>query len=295
MKIAFLGTGLMGAPMALRLHAAKHDVTVWNRSPEKAQALAAHGLTVETDAASAAQSAGIVFTMLTDGAAVEDLMFARGVAQAMAGGGQGPLHVDMSSIAPVQARCISQRLSEMNVAALDAPVSGGTVGAREGTLAIMAGGDQAVFARALPLFDVLGRATLVGGPGAGQVAKLCNQQIVAITIGAVAEALHLAERAGADPAAMRTAIRGGFAESRILELHGQRMLARDFTPGGRSAVQLKDLDNILALAADSGTSTPLTLQMRQRFQRLVKELSCGDLDHSALLLELEDRTARSLD
>jgi 2-hydroxy-3-oxopropionate reductase len=290
-RIAFLGAGLMGAPMAQRLHDAGHDVTIWNRSSGKTAGLLAAGLTVAKSAPEAVHAADFVITMLTDGAAVRSVLFYAGAASAMR---TGALHVDMSSIAPREARDLSIRLGAMGVEALDAPVSGGTVGAKEGTLAIMVGGSQQQFERALPVFSAMGRAIRVGGPGAGQVAKLCNQQIVAITIGAVAEALHLAERSGADPAAMRAAIRGGFAESRILELHGRRMLERDFAPGGRSSVQLKDLANILSLAAESATAAPLTTQMHQRFSRLVGELSSGDLDHSALFLELEDRTAKRM-
>jgi 2-hydroxy-3-oxopropionate reductase len=286
-KIAFLGLGLMGGPMSTRLHQAGHAVTVWNRTPDKAKALRALGLRVAATAAEAVQNAAFVVTMLTDGKAVQSLLNEAGVVDAMQ---LGTMFIDMSSIAPIEARKIHAELSKIDIATLDAPVSGGTVGASQGTLAIMVGGDKAHFEQALPIFAPMGRATYVGAAGAGQVAKLCNQQIVAITIGAVAEALHLAERSGADPAAMRAAIRGGFAESRILELHGQRMLDRNFTPGGRSSVQLKDLTNILALAAETSTATPLSQQLYERFHRLVIDLSGENLDHSALLLELEDRT-----
>jgi 2-hydroxy-3-oxopropionate reductase len=286
-NIAFLGIGLMGAPMSTRLHQAGHQVTVWNRSREKAEALRSHGLIVATSAVEAVKDAEFVISMLTNGEAVLHLLNQLGIAAAMQ---KGASFIDMSSIAPSEARLIDTMLGQKSVAALDAPVSGGTVGAEHGTLAIMVGGDKTAFERALPIFEPMGRATYVGPSGAGQVAKLCNQQIVAITIGAVAEALHLAERSGADPAAMRAAIRGGFAESRILELHGQRMLDRNFTPGGRSSVQLKDLTNILNLAAETQTATPLSQQLFDRFQRLVTDLSGADLDHSALLLELEDRS-----
>jgi 2-hydroxy-3-oxopropionate reductase len=283
-SIAFLGLGLMGSPMAARLLLAGHRLTVWNRTADKAQGLAAQGASVARDAADAVEGAEFTFTMLTDGAAVASLLFEQDVAKAMP---PGSLFIDMSSIAPREARAHAARLGEYGIDALDAPVSGGTVGARDGTLAIMAGGKAAAFERAQPVFAPLGRAVRVGEAGAGQVAKLCNQQIVAITIGAVAEAIHMAVRAGADPAAMRAAIRGGFAESRILDLHGARMLARDFAPGGRSSVQLKDLDNILSLAEEAGAPVPLSRQMRERYRHLVHEMGQGGLDHSAILLELE--------
>lgn len=287
--IAFLGLGLMGLPMASRLLAAGHELTVWNRTPGKAGTLVAEGARVAADPADAVQNADIVITMLTDGAAVGSVLFGQGVAAGMR---EGSLFIDMSSIAPREAKAHAGRLAALGVEALDAPVSGGTVGARSGTLAIMAGGSAAAFARAAPILAALGRAVRVGEAGAGQVAKLCNQQIVAITIGAVAEAIHMAAKAGADPAAMRAAIRGGFAESRILDLHGARMLERDFAPGGRSSVQLKDLDNILSLAAEAGAPVPLSAQMRERYARLVDDLGQGGLDHSAILLELEARSAR---
>ncbi|MCU0829909.1 MAG: NAD(P)-dependent oxidoreductase [Rhizobiaceae bacterium] len=286
MRISFLGLGLMGGPMAGRLIASGHDLTVWNRDTAKMQPLADMGATLAATPAGAVAGAEAVITMLTDGAAV------RSVLDSMAESLQpGTLFIDMSSIAPAQARRHADLLAVRGVQALDAPVSGGTAGARDGTLAIMVGGEASAFEAAHPVFAPLGRAIRVGGAGAGQVAKLCNQQIVAITIGAVAEALHLAERAGADPAAMRAAIRGGFAESRILELHGARMLARDFTPGGRSSIQLKDLDNILKLAGEANAATPLSTMMRERYATLVQAMGQGELDHSAILLELEAQSA----
>lgn len=282
-NIAFLGTGLMGAPMARCLLKADHQVAVWNRSAAKARALESDGAVVFASAAEAVANADFVITMLSDGAAVTEVLFGGGT-NAMK---PGATVIDMSSVAPSTARDHCKRLDRLGFAHLDAPVSGGTAGAERGDLAIMAGGEVPVFEEAVPVLLAMGRPTHVGPSGSGQLAKLCNQSIVASTIAAVAEALFLARKAGADPVAVRTALRGGFAESRILELHGQRMLDRDFKPGGPAALQLKDLDNALDAAAEAGVSLPLTQQVRDRFHRLVHEMDGAHLDHSALLLELE--------
>lgn len=287
--IAFLGVGLMGAPMARRLLAAGFPVTAWNRTRAKAEALEPDGARVAATAAEAVRQAGTVITMLEAGAVVTDVLFPEGAAQegAAQAAQRGALVIDMSSIPPSLAREHAKRLAGRGLKYLDAPVSGGTVGAEQGTLAIMAGGDAADFARALPVFNALGRATLVGPWGSGQLAKLANQAIVGITIGAVAEALILAGRGGADPAAVRQAIRGGFAESRILELHGERMVKRDFAPRGRVSVQIKDLATVLATAGELGLDLPFTREAHRLFVELRDRLGGGDLDHSALFLRLE--------
>lgn len=285
-KIALLGTGLMGGPMARRLLEAGHSVSVWNRSPEKAKALEAFGAQPFSAAADAAAGADIIITMLFDGAAVEDALFAQGAAGRAK---PGAVFIDMSSIKPATARDHEKRLLGLGFPYLDAPVSGGTAGAEAGTLAIMAGGKAETFQRAAGVFKPMGRATHVGPAGSGQLAKLCNQAIVAITIGAVSEALFLAEKGGADPAAVREALKGGFADSRILELHGRRMLDADYAPGGRSSFQLKDLNNIASVAEGLGLDLPLASQMRERFRRLVDEMGGADLDHAALFLELKAR------
>jgi 2-hydroxy-3-oxopropionate reductase len=199
----------------------------------------------------------------------------------------GAVVVDMSSIPPAVARDHAARLEAMGKNHLDAPVSGGTVGAEAGTLAIMAGGRVEIFERVLPVFSPMGRALRVGPSGAGQVAKLANQAIVGITIGAVAEALLLAERGGADPAAVRDAIRGGFAESRILEVHGRRMIDRDFKPGGKVNTQIKDLETIVATAKEVGLDLPLARDALRRYIELRDTMGGGDLDHAALFLQLE--------
>lgn len=286
-RIAFLGTGLMGAPMVRRLLAAGHQVSVWNRSPEKARMLADAGAMPVLDPAQAVAEAEIVFTMLADGPAVADVLFSRGVANAM---GKDTVLIDTSSITPALARDHARTVGARGIHAVDCPVSGGVAGAENGTLALMAGGDAAAIARIKGVMAPLGRLTHVGPVGAGQVCKLANQQIVAITIGAVAEAMILVASGGADRARFRDAIRGGFAESRILDLHGGRMIARDFQPGGPSRFQLKDLDAVAELAAEAGLTLPLTETVRASFGDFVAS-GHGDTDHSGLLLHLEAMNA----
>lgn len=286
-KIAFLGTGLMGAPMARRLLAAGHQVTVWNRDLSKAEVLLSDGAVVAHTAAAAARGCDIVFTMLSDGKAVDAVLFDAGVAEVLV---EGTIVVDCSSISPPIAKDHSARLKALSMAHVDAPVSGGVVGAQAGTLAIMAGGDADVIDGLADVFAALGRVTHVGPSGAGQICKLANQQIVAITIGAVAEAMMLAEAGGASREKFREAIRGGFAESRILELHGARMVTRNFVPGGPSKFQLKDLDAVKAMADLFSLELPLTEQVRREFSDFVAA-GGGDTDHSGLLQHLEAMNA----
>lgn len=283
-KVAILGMGLMGVPMARRLLAAGFPVTVWNRTRAKAQVLHADNAIIAASPVEAVCEVDIVITMLSDGAAVGEVLFDQGAAQAMR---PGALVIDMSSIKPQEARTHAERLKTMGLSHLDAPVSGGTGGAAAGTLAIMVGGEEADFARAAPVFAPLGRATRVGPSGAGQLAKLANQIIVAINIGGVAEALLLAAGGGADPAAVREAIRGGFAESRVLEVHGQRMLERNFVPGGQIQVHIKDLNNILEAAREIGVKLPVSEAMLGLMVAVRDELRGAAYDHSAVLLELE--------
>ncbi len=288
-RIALLGTGLMGAPMGQRLLAAGFDLTVWNRTPEKAATLARQGARMAPSSRAAVREAEFVICMLSNGAAVTEVLDSGGVAEAMA---PRALFIDMSSIPPDAARRHAALLAGRGIAALDAPVSGGVVGAAAGTLAIMAGGELDAFVQALPVFKALGRATRVGPAGAGALAKLANQMIVGMTIGAVAEALLLVEAGGANPMAVHEAIRGGFAESRVLELHGARMLARDFAPGAHAATQLKDLASALDAAAGVGLDLPLTREVHGLYQTFVRE-GGAELDHSALLLALERRNAQT--
>ena len=287
LRIAVLGIGNMGDPIARRLHQAGHQVHAWNRTRAKAEPLAALGIAVHTTAAEAVQGADRVVSLLENGTVVEQVLFERGAAQAMR---PGALLIDMASIQPREARDHAARLDEMGLSHVDAPVSGGTVGAENGTLAIMAGGRPEDFARAQPVFAALGRATHVGPHGSGQLAKLANQMIVGITIGAVAEALLFAAKGGADMAKVREAIQGGFADSRILQLHGQRMVERDFAPKGRMAVQLKDMRNALATAQEIGFDAPVTALFEALYADGV-EHGLGELDHSGLFVELASRNA----
>ena len=288
-KIAFLGTGSMGLPMARRLCEAGHALQVWNRTPAKAASLGALGATVHGQASAAVAEADIVVSMLENGAAVEDLLFTQGVAAAMK---PGTLFIDMASIKPREARDHAARLGGLGIAHLDAPVSGGTGGAGHGTLVIMAGGKAAEFERALPVFNVFGRATHVGSHGAGQLTKLANQMIVGITIGAVAEALLFAAKGGADMAKVREAITGGFADSRVLQVHGQRMVERDFAARARMTIQLKDMRNALATAEEIGFNAPVTALFEQLYADGV-EHGLSDLDHSGLFVELASRNGMS--
>ena len=284
-RVAVLGIGLMGFPMARRLCEAGFEVSAWNRSREKAERLAPFGARVTELPEQAVTGADLTVLLLTDGAAVGEMLHRPAVAAALA---RGSLVVDMSSIKPAEARAHAAHLQALGVHHVDAPVSGGTVGAEAGTLTIMAGGEAGDIARALPVLQVLGRVTHVGPHGAGQLAKLANQMIVGITIGAVAEALLLADKGGADMARVREALLGGFADSRILQLHGQRMVERDFTKRAAMTVQLKDMRNAVGTAAELGFDAPVA----GLFERLYAEAvdhGLADLDHSALFVELARR------
>lgn len=285
MKIAVLGIGMMGFPMGRRLCAAGHEVHVWNRTQHRAQRLLKDGALVHATPADAVKDADMVITMLDNGEVVGHVLFGMGAAAAMK---PGSLLVDMSSIKPAQARDHAARLDELHIAYLDAPVSGGTIGAEEGSLAIMVGGKAVIFERAVPVLSVFGRPTHVGPTGSGQLAKLANQMIVGITIGAVAEALLLCEQGGANMAKVKEAITGGFADSRILQVHGQRMIERDFTPRGRMTVQLKDLRNALSTASEIGFDAPITGLFEQLYAQGV-EHGLADLDHAGLFVELASR------
>ena len=283
-KVALLGTGLMGFPMSLNLMKAGHDLTVWNRTSAKAMPLEEHGARVAKDAADAVSDADLIISMLSDGATVQELQ--RTIIEALP---RGAIWVDMSSTKPEEARAQASALLEVGVDHLDAPVSGGTKGAETARLAIMAGGSAGVFDRARPVLSAMGRPVHVGPSGSGQLAKLANQTIVAVTIGAVAEAMLLVEQGGGDPAALRDALKGGFADSTILQQHGARMTEGNFTPGGLSRLQLKDLDNVLGEAADLGLQLPITQHVRDRFDHFVHHMDGAEKDHSGLYLELKAR------
>lgn len=275
----------MGLPMSQRLCSAGYKVSVWNRTAGKTDSLAKLGATVYNQAAGAVQGADIVVSMLESGPVVEDVLFNQGVANAMK---PGALFIDMASIKPREARDHAARLGALGIAHLDAPVSGGVAGAEEGKLVIMVGGKAADFDRAQPVFAHFGRATHVGPHGSGQLAKLANQMIVGISIGAIAEALLFTQRGGADMAKVKEAITGGFADSRILQVHGQRMVERDFAPRARMSIQLKDMRNALATADEIGFTAPVTALFEKLYAEGI-EHGLGDLDHSGLFVELASR------
>ena len=275
----------MGWPMARRLCEAGHTVHAWNRSREKAERLVPFKAQVFDTAAQAVQGVAIVIGMLDNGKVMDEVLFGQGTAQAIA---PGSLVIDMASTKPREARDHAARLTALGISHIDCPVSGGTVGAEGGTLVMMAGGKPEDIARAQELLKVFGRSTHVGPHGAGQLAKLANQMIVGITIGAVAEALLLCERGGANMAKVREAITGGFADSRILQLHGERMVKRDFAPRARLAIQLKDMRNALDTANETSMDAPITTLFEKLYAEAV-EHGLGEVDHSGLFLELASR------
>ena len=281
--IAFLGIGLMGNHMARNILKAGYSLTAWNRTLSKAEALASDGAQIAQTPAEAVKDADFVITMLSDGPTVRDLFFTNGLCQQMK---SGACLIDMSSIKASEAREHAQEMRGTGRSHLDAPVSGGTKGAEAATLAIMAGGLQDVFDKAVPVFAPMGRAVRVGPDGSGQLSKLANQTIVAVTIGVVAEAMLLAEKGGADPAAIRDALKGGFADSVILQQHGERMTTGNFVPGGLTKFQLKDINNSLEEAGHHNLTLPLTEQIQHRYTTLVEEMDGADTDHSAIYLEL---------
>ncbi len=282
-RVALIGTGLMGTRMGMRLLEAGFALTVWNRTPSKADALLARGARSAETPAGAAEAADTVITMLSDGDTVRKILEQNGVASAMK---PPALFIDMSSVAPDEARAHARLLGAKDIEAIDAPVSGGTKAAEEGTLAIMAGGNAVAFERARPVLGAMGQPVHVGPAGAGALAKLANQTIVAGAIAAVAEAMLLVERGGADPVAVRRALRSGFADSSVLQQHGKRMTKRSFAPGGPARLQLKDLSNILKAGRNLGLDLPLTKELHERFAVLCTKLEGADLDHSALFVEL---------
>ena len=291
-KIGFIGLGIMGAPMALNLLKAGHILFVQTRSKTPIE-LVEGGATVCTSAEEVAKRADIVITMLPDTPNVEEVLFGeRGVAAGLKAGatasdGQAKVVVDMSSISPMATKRFAQRIEALGAQYLDAPVSGGEVGAKAASLTIMVGGHEATFERARPLFEAMGKnITLVGGNGDGQTTKVANQIIVALNIEAVAEALLFASKAGADPAKVRQALMGGFAASRILEVHGERMVQRSFNPGFRIELHQKDLGLALQGAREMGVALPHTASAAQLMQVCAAHGLAG-LDHSALCRSLE--------
>ena len=283
--IGFIGLGLMGKPMALNLFAAGAKVAIHNRSRQVVDDLASQGLTPAATPAEVARHATVVILMLPDTAAVETVLF--GTDGVIEGISAGSLIVDMGTTEATATRGFAERIQAKGGDYMDAPVSGGTIGAQNGALVFMAGGTDEAFQRIRPVLDVLGHnAVHVGSAGAGQVAKAANQVIVGLTISAVGEALKLAERAGVDPAKVREALSGGFASSRILEVHGERMISGDFTPGGKCVTQRKDLYQALKLAREYGLELPTTELVMGQYERVI-EAGFGDLDHAALIKILD--------
>lgn len=281
-SIGVLGIGIMGSQMARRLAEASYEVKVWNRTPEKAERLTSHGVSVAATPAEAAAGTRCTILMLSDGPTCDAVLHDAGVLEAMP---PGATLVVMSSIPVETARAQAVAAREHGLDYLDAPVSGGERGASEGTLAIMAGGEPAAFERVRPILERLGRPTLVGPAGTGQLAKLCNQLIVAGTIATVAEAMLLAQAGGADLAAVREALQGGFADSTVLKQHAPRMIQRDFAPGGPAKWQLKDTRTAVALAASLDLELPLARLVDTLFADMVAN-GDGELDHSGVLREL---------
>jgi 2-hydroxy-3-oxopropionate reductase len=284
LKIGFIGLGIMGAPMAMHLLQAGHMLFV-NTIGKVPQDLAGSGATICTTARGVAERADIIFVMVPDTPDVELVLFGtEGVASGLS---KGKTVVDCSSIDPIATRGFAKRIQGLGCEWLDAPVSGGEVGAKAASLTIMVGGEPSTFERVRPLFELMGKnVTLVGGPGDGQVCKVANQIIVALTIAAVGEALVFASKAGADPARVRAALMGGFASSRILEVHGERMIKRTFAPGFRIALHQKDLNLALQGARALGIALPQTAGAAQLMQACVA-LGHGQADHSALVKALE--------
>jgi 2-hydroxy-3-oxopropionate reductase len=283
-KIGFIGLGIMGKPMALNLVKAGYAVLVLEKS-RAANELMEAGATSVTDSKTLASESDIVITMLPDSPQVEEVVSGPGGVQE--GIREGSLFIDMSSIAPATARNIYQSMQETGVEALDAPVSGGQVGAEAATLSIMVGGSENAFRRALPLFQAMGKNIVrIGEAGAGQTTKVCNQMIVGMTIQAVAEAFNLAGKAGVDLEKMREVLLGGFAQSRILDLHGKRMIDGNFKPGFKIKLHKKDMNIALQTGEVFGVSMGGTAQVAAQMDKVIAH-GDGELDHSALFLALQ--------
>jgi 2-hydroxy-3-oxopropionate reductase len=285
MKIGFIGLGIMGAPMAEHLQKAGHQLFL-NTIGDMPAWVAGSSATVCDTAKAVTQKADIVITMVPDTPDVEAVLFsANGVAEGVS---KGKVVVDMSSISPIATKEFAAKIRSLGGDYLDAPVSGGEVGAKNATLTIMVGGDEAVFNRVKPLFELMGKnITLVGENGAGQTTKVANQIIVALNIEAVAEALVFAAKAGADPARVRQALMGGFASSKILEVHGERMVKRTFDPGFRISLHQKDLNLALSSARALGVSLPNTATAQELFNSLAARGGSG-WDHSAMIKAIEN-------
>ena len=284
MKISFIGTGLMGFPMSKNLLKKDLDLKIFSRTIEKAKPLEKFGGKVVNSLSEVVIESEIIFTMLTDDDAVEKVLGNKDFLKNLK---PSSTVIDMSSIKPKIAIKFGKLFKENNINFLDAPVSGGTIGAEEGSLAIMVGGDQKIFDNVIDVLKIMGNPTLVGPIGSGQVSKLANQIIVGITIGAVAEAVTLCEKAGVDANKFIKALSGGFADGKILQNHGKRMIDKDFSPKGKVSTHLKDMNNILECANSFDTQLPISSLIQSMFKSLVDSGNSND-DHSALYKEIKN-------
>ena len=282
-KVGFIGIGLMGLPMAKNILKAGYNLKAFNRSQNKALVLKEFGAEISTSIDEVVKDSDVIITMLTDDTAINEVMGSPNFLENLK---TSSTVIDMSSVKPTTATKYGNNLKSKNVKYLDAPVSGGTIGAEEASLAIMVGGEQDVFNESYDILKTMGNPTLVGPLGSGQVSKLANQIIVGLTIGAVAEAITLCEKAGANPDKMIKALSGGWADSKILQTHGKRMIDKDFTPKGRTSVHLKDMNNILECANSHNTHLPISNLVKEMYKTLV-ENGHGETDHSSLYKEIE--------
>ena len=282
-KVSFIGTGLMGFPMAKKLLKSGINLKVFNRSISKAEPLKNFGAEISETLSNVVKNADFVITMLTDDSAVDAIM---GHSEFLNNLMSGSTVIDMSSVKPTTAAKYGNILKLKDINYLDAPVSGGTIGAEEGSLAIMVGGDNSVYNNSKSILEVMGNPTLVGPIGSGQVSKLANQIVVGVTIGAVAEAITLCEKAGADPLKLIKALSGGWADSKILQTHGKRMIEKDFSPKGKTSTHFKDMNNILDCANSYNTHLPISNLVKEMYKSLVDN-GHGNTDHSSLYNEIE--------
>ncbi len=282
-NISFIGIGLMGFPMAKNLLKSGYNLKAYNRSQDKADRLKEFGAKISISLKDVVTNCDVVITMLTDDAAVEKVM---GSDEFTSNIKEGATVIDMSSVNPVITKKYSKILKEKNINYLDAPVSGGTIGAEEASLAIMVGGDEETFKQCYDLLKILGNPTLVGPVSSGQISKLANQIIVGVTIGAVAEAVTLCEKSGTNPNKMIEALSGGWADSKILQTHGKRMINKDFTPKGKTTTQLKDMTNIINAGKAAETHLPISSLVKEMYKDLVAD-GQGNTDHSSLYKAIE--------
>ena len=282
-KIGFIGIGLMGLPMAKNLLKAGYELKAFNRTESKAEPLKEFGGKISKSIEEVVSDNDVVITMLTDDSSVDTVMNSREFLDNLK---VDATVIDMSSVKPTTAISHGNNLKSKNINYLDSPVSGGTIGAEDASLAIMVGGEQKIFDDVSDVLKAMGNPTLVGPLSSGQVSKLANQIIVGLTIGAVAEAVTLCEKAGANPNKMIKALSGGWADSKILQTHGKRMIEKDFTPKGRTSVHLKDMNNILECANSYNTHLPISNLVKEMYKSLVKN-GHGETDHSSLYKEIE--------